>query len=337
MSIGCKHPFGSIRFLVVSKPLILAASMILLAGAAHARNVWIDTDPSVQRGVHEVDDGFALLQIFHSKELDVRGISVVFGNAPLEQAFPIGEKLVRQFGPPQMRIFKGAAGPQELGVETDASRALAAALRKERLTILVLGPATNVATVLRNHPELAPRIEQVIAVAGRRPGQKFRPSENVRSFRDFNFELDAPAFQVLLDSGVKLVLAPWEISSKVWLTSEDLDDLLKSDPSLGDLIDAARDWLAFWKRDLKTQGFNPFDTLAVGYAISPATFRCQVFEGVIRDLADDTVAAGNPAKTKPYFLMEAGAKSHPVTYCFDAGPQFKDDLMRRLRPGKLSH
>ena len=37
--------------------------------------VWIDTDPSVEPGGHEVDDGFALIQAFHSAELIIRGIS----------------------------------------------------------------------------------------------------------------------------------------------------------------------------------------------------------------------------------------------------------------------
>ncbi|MCI0390199.1 MAG: hypothetical protein MOB07_15725, partial [Acidobacteria bacterium] len=41
--------------------------------------VWIDTDPSVAPGGHEVDDGFALIQAFHSPELEIRGVSVVFG------------------------------------------------------------------------------------------------------------------------------------------------------------------------------------------------------------------------------------------------------------------
>ena len=59
----------------------------IFAGAAAASTpVWIDTDPSVARGGHEVDDGFALVQAFHSSALTVRGVSVVFGNAPLDEA-----------------------------------------------------------------------------------------------------------------------------------------------------------------------------------------------------------------------------------------------------------
>src|SRR5436190_4488585 len=130
----------------------IAAIVLLTIGyvPAFSKAVWIDTDPSVQKGVHEVDDGFALVQAFRSNELAIRGISVVFGNSPLAEAYPIGQDLVKRYGPPKMPVYRGAAGAAELGIETPASRALADALKKERLTILVLAPATNVATVVKN-------------------------------------------------------------------------------------------------------------------------------------------------------------------------------------------
>ena len=153
--------------------------VLLLAFNVIAKPVWIDTDPSVQQeGVHEVDDGFALVQAFRSKELEIRGVSVVFGNAPLARAFPIGQEIVRRYGRKGVPLFKGAAG-EDIGKETEASRALADALRKERLTILVLGPATNIATVLRLHPEIGARIERIIAVAGGERANDFVASEHV--------------------------------------------------------------------------------------------------------------------------------------------------------------
>jgi pyrimidine-specific ribonucleoside hydrolase len=306
----------------------LFSVFLLMAPAILAKPVWIDTDPSVQQqGVHEVDDGFALVQAFRSKELQIRGVSVVFGNAPLDQAFPIGQEIMRRYGQKNVPLFKGAVSAADLGKETEASRALADALRKERLTILVLGPATNVATVVRNHPELKGRIEQVIAVAGRREGQRFRPSEDVRPFRDLNFELDPDAFQVLLDSGVRLVLAPWEISSKVWMTGEDLDALVKADSSLEWLVKAARNWLEFWRRDLHTSGFNPFDALAVAYAIAPDSLKCDRVSMTIRRLPDDT--AENATTSKPY-LLRVDTRPGKALYCYEANASFKTDLMKRL-------
>ena len=295
--------------------------------AAFGASVWIDTDPSVQRGGHEVDDGFALVQAFHSPELHIRGIGVVFGNAPLAAALPIGREIARRFGPQGMPVYEGAAGAQQLGVETEASRALAAALQAEKLTILALGPATNIATVLRNHPELASRMERIIAVAGRRPNQHFITGKAAKPFRDFNFEMDPEAFQVILDSGVPLVLAPWEVSSKVWLTAADLEEISASNPALEWLAKPASDWLAFWKKSFGVDGFNPFDTLAVGYAVSPDLFRCESLPAKIVTLADDIVAD----RSKPYLLAAKEIDSQrTVQYCFEAASRFKQDLMARL-------
>lgn len=290
--------------------------------------VWIDTDPSVARGGHEVDDGFALVQAFHSAALNIRGVSVVFGNAPLHEGFPITQRLVRDFGPRGLLVYRGAAASAGLGIETDASRAMAAALRREKLTILMLGPATNVATVLKNHPELAKRIVSIVAVAGRRPNQSFSTAPSVKPFRDFNFELDSESFQVLLSAVVPLILAPWEISSKVWIRQPDLKSLRASNASLGWILDASEDWLDFWRNNLATDGFNPFDTLAVGYVISPQGFSCERLPVMIQLQSDDTVPKEN-APQKPYLIADKSLVSKTsALYCFDPPPSFAVGLLR---------
>ena len=225
--------------------VILLAALARPSAAPAPVAVWIDTDPAIGEPERDVDDGLALVQAFHSPELDIRGVSVVFGNAALERGLPIARRFVRDFGPPRLKVFGGAAGAGDSTHETDASRALASALRSgPPLTILALGPVTNIATMLRKHPDLGARITRVIAVAGRRPGQRFTTgTSNPNGHRDFNFELDPEGFQVLLDSKVDIVLAPFEISSKIWLTAEDLDRLAASaTPAATALVTPARAW-----------------------------------------------------------------------------------------------
>ena len=319
-------------------PLILL--MMTLVGSVssqkiNSKTVWIDTDPSVQPGGHEVDDGFALLQAFHSPELKIRGVSVVFGNAPFEQAWPMGQEIVRRFAPRGLKVFPGAAKASQLGEETDAVRAMAAALQKEKLTILALGPVTNVASLLKLHPELHKNIAEIIVVAGRRPGQRFiAKPEQVRPFRDFNFELDAPAFQVLLDSSVPLVLAPWEVSSKVWLREAEVQRLAEGTEATKFLYAPASDWLKKWQRDLGLDGFNPFDTLAIGYLTSPKLIQSEALFAEIKVLPDDVntkpLADGKLAE-KPYLLAgKAITSKRRVKYCYGASLKFTEDLMERL-------
>jgi inosine-uridine nucleoside N-ribohydrolase len=297
--------------------------------------VWIDTDPAVGVKDRDVDDGFALVQAFNSPEVAVRGVSVVFGNAPLNQAWPIGRDIVRRFGPKGLRSYRGAASATDLGAETGASRALAAALEREPMVVFVLGPATNVATVVRNHPSLAARIVRIVAVAGRRPGQRFTTgTTNQAGHRDFNFELDPAAFQVLLDARVPVTLTPFEISSHIWMTADDLARLAAGPPAVKSMAPAAAAWLDLWRRTFGVDGFNPFDTLAIARIVSPSLLTCEMLPARIEERPDDVTEArmqGSTVARKPYLLASAefeGAGS--VEYCITAAPGFKDDLLRRL-------
>ncbi len=321
--------------------LLVVCAARLCAGTAAAQQpsrptaVWIDTDPAVGVPDRDVDDGFALLQAFHSPELQIRGVSVVFGNAPLAQAWPIGRRIVRQFGPAGLRASRGAAARSELGVETAASRALAAALVREPLVVIALGPATNVATVLKNRPELASRMVRIVAVAGRRPGQRFTTGTvNRAGHRDFNFEQDPQAFQVILDTQVPLTLTPFEVSSKVWMTGDDLARLAQSAPDVRWMVEPARRWLELWKRTFGVDGFNPFDTLAIARIVSPSMLACEPLPVRIEMRPDDVTEErmqGTKVAEKPYLeVSPAFAPSRPADYCSSVDPVFKGDLLRRL-------
>lgn len=297
--------------------------LLLLSALAGAQTaVWIDTDPSISKGPREVDDGFALIQAFRSPELRIVGISTVFGNAPLAQADPIGRRIVKRFAP-NIPIYTGAGKAQQAA--TPATEALAAALANERLTVLALGPGTNIGAVLAKYPDRAKNVDRVIAVAGRRPGQSFKPTPNSSiAFRDFNFECDPDSFQQILDSGVPLILAPWEVSSKVWLTSDDLARLAKGPASARWLVKPGRDWLAMWQKQFAAPGFNPFDSLAVGYVTHRDLLVCERGSARIEQGPDDT----KPGSSKALLIFTKGAG--PVEYCYDVKPLFHEVLMERL-------
>lgn len=322
------------------------ASLLLTACAqpdlrrhsAEAALVWIDTDPSVGIPERDVDDGLALIQAFHSPELQIVGISTVFGNAPLTQADPIARDLTTRFGPAGLPVYSGSAGTADLGRETPASRALAAVLKARPLIVLALGPVTNLATVLMNHPELGRQISAVVAVAGRRPGQRFTTgTSNPKAHRDFNFEQDPKAFEILLASRIPLTLAPFEISSKVWIRDKDLQRLERAGQAPRYLAAAARGWLGLWKRTFGVDGFNPFDTLAVAVLATPNLVLCETLPTRIETLPDDVTEEsmqGTKAPEKRYLLAAQGLTSNRfVRYCHAADPAYKDDLLRRLMRG----
>ncbi len=117
-------------------------------------------------------------------------------------------------------------------LKTPATEALRRILAHRPVNILPLGPLTNVATFLVNCPELRREIVRVIAVAGRRPGKRFRhiPLLPV-SLGDSNFEADPSCFDLVLRSGFPITLIPYEVVAKVMLNRQDLGDLLAGLPA----------------------------------------------------------------------------------------------------------
>jgi pyrimidine-specific ribonucleoside hydrolase len=273
--------------------------------------VWLDVDCSAGLVIdrpRDVDDALALIQAFHSPEIEVVGISAVFGNAPLEACLPITKEIVEKFGPANMPVHPGAASSADLGKTTPATTALIAALEaaspEKPLTLLPLGPVTNIATVLQQRPDLAPHISQIVICAARRPGFDFHPPGRPElKFPDANFEKDAPAMQVLLDSPVTLVFAGYESSANTWLTRADLDSITHT-PTGKYLRDISQAWLIRWETVRNLPGFNPFDTLCVFYVTHPDRLAAIPVTTLIttgpNDRNPDQLPATQPSK--PYLL-----------------------------------
>jgi pyrimidine-specific ribonucleoside hydrolase len=289
-------------------------------------DVWLDVDTATGSG--DVDDGLMLIQSFHSPEMKIHGVSVVYGNAPLDKAVPIAREIVSKFGPQGMPVHAGAARSDQLGEITPAVKAMAAALKQQPLTILAVGPVTNVGTLVQRYPELHGRIQSIIMVAARRKDQRFISSERQKlPHRDFNFEHDPVAMQAILDTKIPLVFAPWEVSSHVWITRDDLQTLKQSGPSGQWIAETSQYWIARWEAGITDRGFNPFDTLAAGWVTHPHLIRSMRVGVNIIEGPDDR----DGDKTKPYLVVEPTTEtSREVIFCFQPEDAFKPLLMQRL-------
>lgn len=312
-----------------------ALLLALLGGIAWGcgpapRRVWLDVDPAVMRGGSEPDDGVAMVQAFHSPEIEVVGVSVVFGNAPVEVGFPIARQIAARFGPPGLAVHRGAAGP--FGELTDASRALIGALEREPLTVFVLGPATNLAAALQMRPDLAGRIEAVILVIGRRPGEALTFPGSPERYPDFNFELDPAAAEVVLDSGAPIVLAPFEFAVQAPVTAEDWATL-EGTPFLDLFGGPIEDYLDWFEAETGRRATYPFDSFAVASVTAPDLLDCDRTTVAIREGPADT--EWDSGETKPWLVRPAPGEpppsdGWPVTWCHTPAPGLTGDLLRRL-------
>lgn len=276
-------------------------------------------------GGHEPDDGVAMVQAFHSPELRVAGVSVVFGNAPVDRGYHIAGEIVAHFAPENVGVFKGsaAASPDP----TPASRALIAALEEEPLTVLALGPATNVAAALRERPDLADRIETVILVIGRRAGEALTFAGGGPNLLDFNFELDPEAAEVVVGSGAPVVLVPFELAAQLPIDAEEWASLW--DTRFGEFFRRPiEDYLDWFGDNYGRRATYPFDSFAVSFLVAPELLHCDRTSVVVREGPADGYS--DPGGTKPWLVRTDSAPGWSVTWCHTPDPGLKQELLRRL-------
>ncbi|MEO5721761.1 MAG: nucleoside hydrolase [Chthoniobacterales bacterium] len=249
---------------------------LFVGGAAEAATaVWIDTDPAIGAPWREVDDAFALVLAFHSPEIEIAGLSNTYGNASLPRTDKVTRELVRRFGGAagvtESEVHAGAGAPGETS-STEASEALARALRKQKLTYLALGPLTNLTAFLKLHPELAARIERVIFVGGQStPGRVGFGRNGSQRVHDANVFKDPAAVAALLRSAIPVVLTPIELAPPLALTRADLETLRKSGGAGEYLFRETRVWLWFWTGFAGERGGLPFDVLGILPALRPVS------------------------------------------------------------------
>lgn len=196
---------------------------------ARPRPCLIDTDPGT-------DDAIALWLALASPELDLRLVTVAGGNVGLDRTLSNARAVVGLAGRavpvvagaerPLLGAFTsetrvhgrdGLAGvslpdgpPAAPGLAADAIRAL---LRAEpRVTLIGIGPATNLALALATEPGLAAHVEEIVLMTGAWGEGNVTPSA------EFNAWSDPEALAVLLGCGRPVTLATLELTAQALVT-----------------------------------------------------------------------------------------------------------------------
>ena len=217
------------------------------------RHFIIDTDTGG-------DDALAIIMMLKgAADIRVEAITTVFGNVDLEQGTQNALTTLELLGGELPPVYKGAprpllraplatlhvhgtdglgdcglaptyARPQE-GHAVDAICRLAKQYPGE-LEILMIGPATNVALALMKEPEAMRQVKHIYSMGtgGFGPGLETAVAE-------FNVLVDAEAYAALLDSGIPLTIAGFDIClGEAALNPQEVEALIQSGAPLADFV-----------------------------------------------------------------------------------------------------
>lgn len=297
---------------------------------AQKKRVWIDTDIMIGKFAHDVDDGLALILALQDTNLQIEGISFVHG---VEYAEKVTNKLLDGYSPDlKIPLYPGADDSTQFLEKTPAVEAIAEALRQGPMTILALGPMTNIGSVLELYPELKHNVKQVVYCAGRRPGQLLNPGNGKNNFSDYNFDLDPYATGMVLKANVPILLAGFDCAETLYLSKKDFLHLKKSDRKVDKwLYRKLKSWHGLWRLFLGSKkGFIPFDCATVGALLYPDQFKITPF--TVATIATRKNDSKRTVKTKDKFYLEVSedAAGRIVSYCDETKTEFKLTLLKAL-------
>lgn len=294
--------------------------------------IWIDTDIMIglpEQAPREVDDAVALLMALRHPQLTIAGISTV---TYVDYGSGVVRKMLEWYhhGVP-IPVYSGSDTANDLGVENEATRALAAALQREPLHILALGPVTNLATVVLNHPHLIPRIREIVFCMGRSENFEFKPGLGQRIVGDYNLDTHPEAMQVLLDTPIPLVLSGFEASKSLLLGPVDIDRLASSGhPGDRWLHSHFLPWIALNRELFGVEGFIPFDATPLGYFTHPHLFEYSRDIPVLLQVKPNR-AHGEASSHKPHLEVSYHFESpRKVTFVKRSLPGFEEEVIKAL-------
>lgn len=130
--------------------------------------VLIDTDPGLGKNFADVDDGLALfLMLNNPKFFEIEGITTVFGNTQVKQGYKLLKKYLNLVGKTNIPHFLGASSKDDFGHMNEASQFLIEKVKEKpnELTLLTLGPLTNIGTALKNYPDFLNNLKSLFAIS----------------------------------------------------------------------------------------------------------------------------------------------------------------------------
>jgi purine nucleosidase len=197
-----------------------------------------------------VDDALAIIYGIESRKIDFLGITTVSGNVPLHLTELNTRKILKLIGNDEIGVHPGADRPlirgshyeyavhgtdgignalDDMEVTSTSGNQFApdfiieqAKKHKGDLTLIMVGPLTNLALALRKEPRLSEWVKEVIIMGGLVSGAGLG---NTLPTSEFNIYADAEAASIVFHSGMEITMVSLDVTRQTYLKQEHIEKL----------------------------------------------------------------------------------------------------------------
>ncbi len=250
----------------------------------------LDTDPGI-------DDAMAYLYAHGSPDIDLIGVTTIYGNVTIKDATQ-NALWLNDFCGGAAETYEGASAPLtialndpadfvhgphgfgDVGIEPVAATAgamaadeyLVKAAREMpgELTVCAVGPLTNIALAVQRDPDFVSNLKQLVIMGG-----ALDVAGNVGDWAEANFWNDPHAADIVLNApgAGRIVVVGLDVTSQVEFLEADFDALAKASPKSGGFLrEAAQFYMRFYSEKLGKMGCHMHDPSALIACVRPDLF-----------------------------------------------------------------
>lgn len=283
------------------------------------RDVIFDTDPGI-------DDAMALYLLARSPAIRLRAVTSVFGNASVQTTTRNARGLAGLFGMHDLPVAAGASralnaaeepeypdfvhGADGLGGMADqagpavpldprpAHVLICDMVNAEpgKITLIAVGPMTNLALALRHDPGIAGKVKEVVIMGGAF-GMNGHGG-NVTPVAEANIIADPLAADEILTADWPVAIIGLDVTHEVVMSQRHLAQLRGRGGKVGDFFwQISRHYQSFYQGVAGIEGIYCHDASAIAYAIDPSLFKTR--SGPVR-VVQDGIAKGQTIQDHRY-------------------------------------
>jgi purine nucleosidase len=258
-----------------------------------ARKVILDVDPGI-------DDAMALCLALSNPDLDVVAVTAVGGNVSPLQATRNVQAVIEQLDPPRWPRLGAASEPDNhlrvnrhnlYGPDGLGGANFVVAERQHLLphsvTIIALGPLTNIARAFIRDPELPTLVGQIVITGGTVAGPG-----NITPAAEFNMYCDSLAAQAVFRSPSTKTLIPLDVTNRIELSYDLFNRLPDESTRVGRLLrQILPPVFRGYRQQFGLEGIHVHDTVTLMAAIHPELFTTKSMAGDVETQGELTLGA----------------------------------------------
>lgn len=320
------------------------------------RKVIIDCDPGI-------DDALAIILALKSKEIEVVGITTISGNVESLQGAKNALKVLKLLGRLDIPVYLGESKPikrelvtaqdthgedglgetfleevsSEYIRENGVDFILNTLKNQENVSIIALGPLTNLCRAIEKDSETFHRVKEIVSMGG-----AYKSHGNCSPVAEFNYWVDPHgAREFLKKFNGEFTMVSLDVTREIVLTPNLREMIHQFKDEIGDFIyDITRFYVDFHWEQERTLGCVINDPLAVEYFINREL--CDGFKAYV-DIACEDISMGQSVvdvadfykKRKNVFVLDkVNSKEFMVSFLNKIFPSHKEDIKNVLNNPK---